>query len=246
MTEQLFLKAMIDLISQENFENKEKLIEILKRSKLTFDKTGIYSRVKWNYYWENICLTTLPAECKILEESKEHLKEIIQKVYPVDDNYEYVFNELIIKAGYPENSELIDQEVFFEDIQNEILQAINDAKYIIWVAVAWFTNQVLFDALLQKKKEGLNIQIIINDDNINRDNGFDYEKYFETYRLKINPKYNNTMHNKFCMIDFSIVLHGTFNWTNKANYNKETLEKLEGYGNALVFADQFMKLKKLK
>jgi hypothetical protein len=48
-----------------------------------------------------------------------------------------------------------------------------------------------------KKNEGLNVQLIVIDDEINRRSGFHYEKEFETYRIKKTSPYNNMMHNKF-------------------------------------------------
>lgn len=31
------------------------------------------------------------------------------------------------------------------------------------------------------------------------------------------------MHDKFCIIDFEYVMHGSYNWTKTANFNDETL-----------------------
>jgi hypothetical protein len=77
----------------------------------------------------------------------------------------------------------------FEDIQNQIIEQIKSAKYSIWVAVAWFTDKTLFDLLIIKKQEGLNIQIIVINDDINKNYGQPYEKYFETYRVNPTGKY---------------------------------------------------------
>jgi phosphatidylserine/phosphatidylglycerophosphate/cardiolipin synthase-like enzyme len=52
------------------------------------------------------------------------------------------------------------------------------------------------------------------------------------------------MHDKFCIIDFYTIIHGTFNWTNAANYNKETISIDKNRSTAESFADEFMKLKK--
>ena len=37
----------------------------------------------------------------------------------------------------------------------------------------------------------------------------------------MSERYKNIMHRKFCVIDLEVAMHGTFNWTNAANYNKE-------------------------
>ena len=53
------------------------------------------------------------------------------------------------------------------------------------------------------------------------------------------------MHDKFCIIDLKTVLHGTFNWTVAANYNKETMSIDRNRETAERFADEFLKLKRL-
>ena len=109
--------------------------------------------------------------------------------------------------------------------------------------MAWFTNPVLYEALLTKKSEGLNIQLIIDDNEKNKTAPFVLESDFETYRLCITSLYKNIMHDKFCIIDLNTVIHGTFNWTNAANYNKETISIDRNPSIARKFADEFIKLK---
>ncbi|CAM1355821.1 phospholipase D-like domain-containing protein [Tenacibaculum halocynthiae] len=138
----------------------------------------------------------------------------------------------------------IEVEVHFEEIQQQILDALDQAKYTIWVTVAWFTNKPLFDKLIEKKNQGINVQVIVLDDEINRKWGFNYEEHFETKRFKKMGMYENIMHNKFCIIDLKTVIHGSYNWTNKANYNKETISIETSRELAERYATEFMKLKK--
>lgn len=53
------------------------------------------------------------------------------------------------------------------------------------------------------------------------------------------------MHDKFCIIDLQTVIHGTFNWTKAANYNKETISIDHNRATVERFADEFMKLKRI-
>ena len=50
------------------------------------------------------------------------------------------------------------------------------------------------------------------------------------------------MHHKFCIIDLDKVVHGSFNWSKKAEYNKETVEVVKSRKSAEDFAEQFKKL----
>jgi len=52
-------------------------------------------------------------------------------------------------------------EAHFEKIQQEIIRHISSAKFIVWAAVAWFTDKEIFDVLVEKKSEGVNVQLVI-------------------------------------------------------------------------------------
>jgi phosphatidylserine/phosphatidylglycerophosphate/cardiolipin synthase-like enzyme len=60
------------------------------------------------------------------------------------------------------------------------------------------------------------------------------------------PCYQNIMHEKFCVIDLYTSIHGTFNWTKAANFNKEHISIDKNHSTAAAFADEFMKLKNKK
>ena len=131
----------------------------------------------------------------------------------------------------------------FSKIKPLIIHSINKAKYTIWVAVAWFTDKDLARLLLQKSREGVNVQVIMSKcDDINNHIGHFLDHKIELYGI---DNKNNLMHNKFCIIDLHIVLHGSFNWTYRANKNNETLEVINSRIQAEHFADEFKRLKQL-
>ena len=109
--------------------------------------------------------------------------------------------------------------------------------------MAWFTNKELYDELVKKKMQGVNVQVIIDDNEKNKNTSFRLESEFETYRISIESYYKNIMHDKFCIIDLQTVIHGTFNWTNAASYNRETISVDKNTATAKTFADEFIKLK---
>lgn len=147
----------------------------------------------------------------------------------------------IIGSDIPDNIEI---EIHFEEIQSKIIEQINNAKFSIWIAVAWFTDKEILRLLYKKKKEGLNIRIVIIDDEINTKYGIKYEDFFETKRVKPTGKYENIMHHKFCVIDLRTVIHGSYNWTVKAQWNKETISVDFGREIAEKFANEFINLMK--
>jgi phosphatidylserine/phosphatidylglycerophosphate/cardiolipin synthase-like enzyme len=181
--------------------------------------------------------------------AKDNSKDIsaaVEKINPLIIQDGYRLEELdgkfkIIGADLPEEIEV---EIHFEEIQAQIIEQIRNAKFSIWVAVAWFTDKALAKELHLKQKEGLNVRIVVLDDDINKKYGFDYEKYFDAKRVPKTGIYENIMHHKFCVIDLKTVIHGSYNWTNKARWNKETISIDQSRELAEKFASEFIQLAK--
>ena len=144
------------------------------------------------------------------------------------------------KKNEPPN---INIDIRFKEIQSNIIKHIEEAKFTIWIAVAWFTDKTIYEKLIAKKCQGLNIQLIICDDDINNNSGLNYME-FETYKAPSMGQYENIMHNKFCIIDLNKVIHGSYNWTNRARFNSETIITLSSRQEAEKFAEEFIELKK--
>lgn len=137
-------------------------------------------------------------------------------------------------------------QVHFEYIQSQILEQIDAAKYIIWLAMAWLTDLTLLRALNRRQKEGINVQIVVFDDEINQKWGVlqpHIAEHFSIYKIKYAG--SAKMHNKFCVIDLKIIIHGSYNWTDRARYKNETMEIGESRELACSFADEFIKLKQM-
>jgi len=155
--------------------------------------------------------------------------------------------ELVILDGKTELTgvdipEAVNIEPIFEDIQSEILKNLQNAKYTIWVAVAWLTDPKLMRVLYESHSRGVNVRLILQDDKINRNTGFDKHMHFETnWKLQQNY-FDGIMHNKFCIIDFKTVIHGSYNWTKKANFNKEGITIIHNRKISEEFSDEFIKL----
>lgn len=136
-------------------------------------------------------------------------------------------------------------DAHFEEIQQTIIKQIELARFTIWIAVAWFTDREIFKKLVVKKNQGVNVQLIIVDDEINGNSGLKYEVEFETDKVAKVGKHENIMHNKFCVIDLNKVIHGSYNWTNKARFNRESITVIENNRKTVEeFAEQFIQLKK--
>lgn len=242
MQERDFKKLLLETIKFNDYEDKEHLIELLKLVNLRFETSGEFTRHLWNHYKEYLYLYIIPQRMPELLKYKDQIEKICYDIYQPNDEYELW--DIFIKPGNMPLEEEVSQEILFENIQSQIIDEIRGAKFLIWVAVAWFTDPLLYNELVKKKKQGLNIQIVIDDNDRNRNVPFKLEDEFETYRVSIKSLYKNTMHHKFCIIDLVSSIHGSFNWTMAAQYNKETISVDHNRETAECFANEFLKLKR--
>ena len=81
-------------------------------------------------------------------------KEIYQEYYVYEESDDYAIQDVKLRPQiiYSDVPLEVSNSVEFDRIQDVIVQGIRDAKYLIWVAVAWFSNDVLYQELLKKKE----------------------------------------------------------------------------------------------
>jgi hypothetical protein len=139
-------------------------------------------------------------------------------------------------------------QAYFENIQNHILSEIEQAHSSIQLAVAWFTDENLFKALCGKARKGVAIELMIMSDEINNSCGINYDLLCnaggKVWKINTFGATENLMHNKFCIIDNSTVINGSYNWTKKAQHNHESITIIsENIELALQFSDEFRSIK---
>lgn len=121
-----------------------------------------------------------------------------------------------------------------------ILREIEAAKRELLVAVYAFTNDDLASALVQAKKRGVVVQVVI-DHEFDRTNGNSKGKFLDGQKIPLRrvsaaskqmaEKEAGLMHQKFAVIDRQIVFTGSYNWTRSAdNRNDENLLIFRGAG----------------
>ena len=130
-------------------------------------------------------------------------------------------------------------EAVFENIAERIQQEISKAQKSVFIAVAWFTNKNLFNELVNKARNGCTVSLIISNDNINLNSSIDFEQLLtaKSKVYKIGNGDTELMHNKFCVIDYSTVITGSYNWSYKAESN---FENVIITSNDTTLAEQFI------
>jgi phosphatidylserine/phosphatidylglycerophosphate/cardiolipin synthase-like enzyme len=244
MNEKQFLNTMIETLKWDgdDYDNKEKMLSILRYAEIDFEQTRVFTSKSYQFY-EDIAIRVRIPMLKDAKELMEPFKKLVRYIYR--ETEEYDLRNTLIKPKPAEGKEIepVEHSVAFEQIREEIIQGIRIAKYVIWVSVAWFTDRAIYEELLVKKKEGLQIRIITTDTSNNIKLKDELINEFDALFVSGFGAYgNNLMHNKFCIIDFEFVMHGSYNWSLAAEYNDETW--ITSLDKELVsdFAEGFKKL----
>lgn len=223
-------------------ECRDKLISIMNRSSVNCVSQVEFAK-KRNQHWENV---EIRVPIPLMKEAMERYDEILRLVFYVyeeTDEYALCNVEIRPKIIYSDTEPQISNNVEFDRIQDVIIQGIRNARYLIWVAVAWFSNEVLYEELLKRKQKGVHVRVIVSDEDSNKKLLPKLKRDFECVVVPRTGAWGmNRMHDKFCIVDLVYIMHGSYNWTNVANYNGETL--VTTMDNILVraFADEFLKM----
>jgi phosphatidylserine/phosphatidylglycerophosphate/cardiolipin synthase-like enzyme len=193
----------------------------LEPSKLiiTYNKTSKFAHRHYQR-WEYIDLRVPVPMLKVARDLKHEFQKLASEIYIETDEYDFGGLNIKPKPVELENEENIEHNVVFDELKETIIQGIRNAKYSIWVAVAWFTDNDIFNELLLRKNEGVNIRIISLDEDSNRFIMEKLESNFEVVKVPKRGDYlSNRLHDKFCIIDLEHVMHGSYNWSKNARGN---------------------------
>ena len=160
-----------------------------------------------------------------------------------------ILKKLGISLSEPETNEIEGTKVIevpigavvplFEDIANNIINRINIAKSSVKIAVAWFTNLDLFNCIKAALSRNVKVILVTNNDLIN--NGgycLNFDELIDCGLILHLVEYPKMLHYKFCIIDDSTTITGSYNWTFYAEeINKEDviiIDKLPTVTNVFI------------
>ncbi len=133
-------------------------------------------------------------------------------------------------------------EVLFspqDDCAAQIFHHLNEAQESIDVAVYYFTNRILAQALVRAKERGIRVRVYL--DESQKSGKYSKGRYLEGKGVSV--KYEDgvgLMHDKFCIIDGDRVITGSFNWTVAADLkNDENLLIIRSRKLAQEYEDHF-------
>jgi len=131
----------------------------------------------------------------------------------------------------------------YDDPESIILQHLEGAEESIQIAMYYFTDSQLAQALVAANNRGVEVKIYLDSSQI--DVQYSKSRFFlnegiKNIRISSNP---DLMHNKFAIIDSKIVLTGSYNWTASASErndenlvvldDEEIVQRYQAYFNTL-------------
>jgi phosphatidylserine/phosphatidylglycerophosphate/cardiolipin synthase-like enzyme len=129
-----------------------------------------------------------------------------------------------------------------------ILRELELAKKELLVAVYAFTNADLANALVQAKRRGVSVQVVV-DREFDRTNENSKARYLDQQKIPVRrvsgvprslpDKEQGIMHQKFAVIDRRLVFTGSYNWTQSADIRND--ENLLMFRNADALAEEYRK-----
>ena len=152
-------------------------------------------------------------------------------------------------------------EPHFENILETIISKIESAERNIRICMAWFTDQDIMNALIIKVKTGLHVELILFDTKNNKTNHVNANGIHQLNNFKITlsnfkeaggnvvlikENYDFYLHSKFCIIDDSITITGSYNWSYPARTHIENIIIILDSNVAAKYKSEFENIKEKK
>lgn len=132
---------------------------------------------------------------------------------------------------------------YFGNIRDQLIDCLDKAESSIKIAMAWFTNQTIFQVVIDKAASGVKVELLISDSesNFRQNSALDFSalerKFMFVHVMRTTN--NRFMHHKFAVIDNSRVLTGSYNWSGSAHTNMENMIVIDDSALAKIYSVQF-------
>ena len=134
---------------------------------------------------------------------------------------------------------------FFPNSSEEIhlINLISKTKISLDLAMFTINNVRIAEEIKNIFNRGIKLRIISDGGCIKMPSSNIYSLAALGISIKIDDSVRYHMHHKFCVIDNSVVITGSFNWTDQAvNHNQENLLFLENKDLAMKYSNEFQRL----
>lgn len=130
------------------------------------------------------------------------------------------------------------------EIKQRIISEIQKASQNIFLAMAWFTDRDIANAIIEVKKRNIEVDIILSSNAQNET----VKQMFNAENVSIHAfdtgDNRGMMHHKFCLIDNSISINGSYNYSYNASNNN--VENVQVSDDINIYKQLFAEFERLK
>ena len=107
---------------------------------------------------------------------------------------------------------------YFQHLADQVATFVMGAQKSLQIAVCWFSNRDIFEALMEKVRAGVSVDLVIEYDTQNiRKEGLDFQAFIRLGGRLYARREAGLMHHKFAIADDRKLLTGSYNWTYNSN-----------------------------
>ena len=177
---------------------------------------------------------------------KGNIDSLFEKIYSLNANNFDSYQSLIkfVLNEFYQPKPVICECYFFPDPSNEekVVSMLRTCKKTLDIAIFSLTLDSIAEAILEAFQRGIKVRLIA-DDECAKNKGSNVKLIAS---VGVPCKTDNAiyhMHHKFAVIDSSVVIMGSFNWTGQAvKYNQENIFFYEDKNIASQYAKEFERL----
>ncbi len=130
------------------------------------------------------------------------------------------------------------------EIKQRIISEINNSKQCIYLAMAWFTDRDIANAIIDTKSRNVTVDIILSSNAQNET----VKQMFREVNISVHSfdtgDERGLMHHKFCLIDHKISINGSYNYSyNASNNNVENIHVSDDFTTYKQLLTEFERLK---
>ena len=251
-----------------NYNNTTTKKTVIQKKDLIYDPNYDY---KSNYFYQNISKNDwdkiksflrkaftgqIPSETQlrnffdeypnIRKGNVEKLQEALDEVASEKNNfsaYQKIMKFFLKEYYKPKPS--ICNVYFFPNTKNEkfLVEMLRTCVKSLDIAIFSITRDNFAKAIIEVFKRGIKVRVIADDECVKNYGSDVYRLAAEGIPCKTDSNAQFHMHNKYAIIDESVIVTGSFNWTSQAiNNNQENLFFYEDKQIAEQYTNEFNKL----
>lgn len=153
-------------------------------------------------------------------------------------------NKLLLKSN-PNLGDSRTNEIYFspgDQCLNAINNALQQARKTVNICVFTISDNRITDNIIACHQSGIKVRVITDDDKT-QDKGSDIYQMYQAGIPVRTDETPNHMHHKYAIVDDSVLITGSYNWTRSAAmYNHENILITYDKGSIKPYSEEFEKL----